>query len=64
MLNRPHSKIVANISGVLTKLLQDQGYSDVIEGFRELIQKGQIELTGSGMYHAILPLLPEDLMKN
>lgn len=58
LLDRPHAKIVGNVSGVLTKLLQDRGYEDVLVGFQQLLDNGQLELVGSGMYHAILPLLP------
>ena len=60
LLERPHAKVVANISGVLTRVLHERGYEDVIQGFRTLLDNGQLELTSSGMYHAILPLLSNE----
>jgi len=56
----PAAKITLNINGVLTKQLSRYGLGDVIQGIRELAERGQIELTGSAMYHPILPLLPKD----
>jgi len=57
--NRPRGKITLNISAVLTRQLDCYGYSDVIEGLGRLAERGQIEFTGSAMYHPILPLIPE-----
>lgn len=59
LLERPDKKIVINISAVLTKLLLDRGYVDLINGFRKLLEIGNVEFTGTAMYHAFLPLLPE-----
>ncbi len=56
----PHARLTVNINGVLTEMLHQHGYGDVIQGLRELAEKGQIEFTGSGKYHPILPLLPQD----
>jgi len=58
--NSPQGKITLNISAVLTQQLDRYGYSDVIEGLVRLAEKGQIEFTGSAMYHPILPLIPGD----
>jgi len=55
----PQGKITLNISAVLTEQLDRYGYSDVIERLGKLAEKGQIEFTGSAMYHPILPLIPE-----
>jgi len=55
----PHAKATINISGVLLEMLQDYGHREVIASIRELGQKGQVEFTGSGKYHPILPLLPQ-----
>ena len=52
-------KITLNISAILTEQLARYGYSNVIEGLGRLAEKGQIEFTGSAMYHPILPLIPE-----
>ena len=54
------SKITLNISAVLTEQLARYGLDDVIRGLRELAERGQIEFTGSAMYHPILPLIPKD----
>ncbi len=56
----PKSRIAVNMNGVLTELLEDHGYGDVVTGLRELAEKGQIEFVGSGKYHPILPLIPEN----
>ena len=56
----PGRKITLNISGVLTEQLARYGLDDVIRGLRELAERGQIEFTGSAMYHPILPLIPRE----
>jgi hypothetical protein len=56
----PNGKITLNISGVLTEQLARYGLDDVIRGLRELAERGQVEFTGSAMYHPILPLIPQD----
>jgi len=53
-------RITLNISAVLTEQLVRYGLGDVIQGLRELAERGQIEFTGSAMYHPILPLIPRD----
>ncbi|PIZ56907.1 hypothetical protein COY23_02210 [bacterium (Candidatus Torokbacteria) CG_4_10_14_0_2_um_filter_35_8] len=55
----PKSKVTLNISGSLIDLLEDFGYQEVLYGFKELIEKGQVELVGTAKYHPILPLIPE-----
>ena len=55
----PHARVTLNFNGVLTEMLMDCGHKDVIEGYRKLAETGQTEFTGSGMYHPILPLIPE-----
>lgn len=59
-LENPKFKVMVNISGALTQLLYEKGYEDVIEGFTKLSERGQIEFTESAMYHAFLPLIPEE----
>ena len=54
------SKTLVNMNGALTKLLLDRGYEDVINGLKLLALEGIVEFTGSAMYHAFLPLLPEN----
>ena len=52
----------ANINLSLLELL-DNSFTDVIEGFREAVEKGKIELMGSPAHHPILPLIPEFLQR-
>jgi len=58
----PHAEVTVNINAVLTELLDEHGMSDVIDGLRELAEKGRLEFTGSAMYHPILPLIPQEEM--
>jgi len=44
-------------------MLMDCGHKDIIAGFRNLAERGQIEFTGTGKYHPILPLIPEEEMR-
>jgi predicted glycosyl hydrolase (DUF1957 family) len=53
-------RITLNINVVLTEQLAKYRLDDIIQGLRELAQRGQIEFTGSAMYHPILPLIPGD----
>ncbi|MDP3962412.1 MAG: UvrB/UvrC motif-containing protein [bacterium] len=57
--NIPKARITLNINSVLCELLEQNGASDVLDDIRLLVDKGNIELTGSAKYHAFLPLLPE-----
>ncbi len=59
----PHARATVNINGVLTEMLDEHGMSDVVEGLRERSEQGQLEFTGSGKYHPILPLIPQNEMK-
>ncbi len=56
----PEIKITLNLTGSLTEQLAALGMEDVLLGLKELLERGQIELVGSAMYHPILPLLPTD----
>ena len=55
----PYAKVTININAVLTEMLCDHGFNDVVKGIRELARRGQVEFTGSGKYHPILPLIPQ-----
>ncbi|MFA5375453.1 MAG: hypothetical protein WC455_06845 [Dehalococcoidia bacterium] len=55
----PYAKVTININAVLTEMLYDHGFNDVVKGIRELARRGQVEFTGSGKYHPILPLIPQ-----
>ncbi len=59
----PSAKVTVNINGVLTELLRDHGKMDIIKGLAKLAENGQLEFTGSGKHHPILPLIPHDEMK-
>jgi alpha-amylase/alpha-mannosidase (GH57 family) len=56
----PEVKVTININAILTEMLQHCGHQDIIQGLKELGQKGQIEFVGSAKYHPILPLIPPD----
>ncbi len=59
----PTARLAVNIQGVLTDLLLEHGLRDVVDGLRELAEKGQVEFVGSGKFHPILPLIPESERK-
>jgi predicted glycosyl hydrolase (DUF1957 family) len=59
LLENPGGKLTVNINGSLTEQFYRYGMHAILHGFRELAEKGQIEFTGSAMYHPILPLIPE-----
>ncbi|MGQ9545676.1 MAG: hypothetical protein ACUVTR_00700 [Dehalococcoidia bacterium] len=59
----PNARLTINFNGVLTDMLMDCGHKDIIEGFRNLAERGQIEFTGTGKYHPILPLIPKGEVK-
>lgn len=56
----PEAKVTFNINAVLVEFWDKFGHQDVIDGFRELLERGQIELTESAKYHPLLPRLPRD----
>jgi alpha-amylase/alpha-mannosidase (GH57 family) len=59
----PNARATINFNGVLTDMLIDCGHRDVIEGLRSLAERGQLEFTGTGKYHPILPLIPKEEVK-
>jgi len=59
----PNARVTINFNGVLTDMLIDCGHRDVIDGLRSLAENGQLEFTGTGKYHPVLPLIPNDEMK-
>ena len=58
---RDHSeaKITLNINATLTEQLHDFQHDDLIGSITTLASRGQIEFTGSGKFHPLLPLIPE-----
>ena len=55
----PSAKLTLNIPACLTELLDQHGFDDVIRDIRELLERGQIELTGTAKYHPLLPRIPK-----
>src|SRR3990167_10941147 len=53
------TKITLNINSVLTELLFENGFRDVVEDIAQLVEMGKIELVGSAKFHPFLPLIPE-----
>ena len=54
----PEFKASINITGSLLEQLNDIR-PDLLARLQKIARKGQIELTGSSKYHALLPLLPD-----
>ena len=55
----PESRVTVNMCGVLTEMLNNHDYKDIVAGLRELGERGQVEFIESAKFHAILPLIPE-----
>ena len=49
-----------NVAGCLIERWEELGEHKLIERLFNLVKNGQIELTGTAMYHPILPLIPEE----
>lgn len=60
LMANPKAKMTLNINAVLVELFEKHGCQDVIDGIRELTERGQIELTASAKFHPFLPLMPAD----
>jgi hypothetical protein len=56
----PDDKLTLNIPACLTELLDQYGFDDVIADLRLLLERGQIELTGTAKYHPLLPKIPKE----
>ncbi len=63
LLENPTIKITLNISGALTEQLIEHKCQDVIDGFRQASERGQIEFTDSAKFHALLPFLSDQEIK-
>ena len=57
--DNPSAKVTVNISAVLTELLWEHGKRDVPRWLARLAENKQLEYTGSGKYHPILPLISQ-----
>lgn len=62
LLDNPSAKVTLNINGVLTEMLAVNGYQDVIDGIKTLLDRGQMELTASAKYHPLLPKMPDEVI--
>jgi len=60
LLENPSAKLTINIAAVLLELWEKYDYQDVIAGYRKLLERGQIELTGSAKFHPLLPKIPDE----
>jgi predicted glycosyl hydrolase (DUF1957 family) len=56
----PDIHFTLNINGSLLLRWEDLGYDKLIKDIHSLIEKGQIELSGTACYHPLLPLIPEN----
>ena len=59
MIDHPHVKLTFNISGALFEVFDSHGFKDIIDMICMLVKNGQLELTGSAKFHALLPFLEE-----
>lgn len=59
LLATPTWRLTANISASLDHLLHEFGHKDILQNFKTLIERGQIELIDTAAFHPILPLVPE-----
>lgn len=59
LLEHPNARLTLNINGILDELLDQHGEHDVLDGIKELLRRGQIELTASAKYHPLLPTLSD-----
>ncbi|MCA9831634.1 MAG: hypothetical protein KC495_14290 [Dehalococcoidia bacterium] len=57
LLEQPTARVAVNMNAVLSEMLVEHGYGDVIDGLKTLQARGQIEFLGSGRYHPIFPLI-------
>ncbi len=61
LLERPDAKAVINTSGCLLEILNEQitEGKEIIDNLKTMLSRGQIEITGTGKYHPIFPLISE-----
>ncbi|HEY5601127.1 MAG TPA: polysaccharide deacetylase family protein [Patescibacteria group bacterium] len=62
-LENPKANATFNVNAGLLELFEKNGYHDLIDGLKQLLERGQIELTGCAKYHPILPLIPAEEIK-
>lgn len=59
LLKIPRARLSLNINGVLCELLEKYGGQDILDSIKTLVDRGNLELTGSAKYHVFSPFLPE-----
>lgn len=57
--SHPKARFTLNINASLTLKFLENGLNDVIQGFKELAETGQLEFVSTAAFHALCPLLPE-----
>lgn len=62
LLENPTAKITLNINSILCELWEECGHTDVLDGLKALVERGQVELTGSAKFHPLLPKLPKEMV--
>ena len=53
-------KFTFNVAGCLIQRWEEMEENDLIRRLFDLVKRGQVELTGTAMYHPILPLIPQE----
>jgi len=59
LLKEEKACFTVNINYALLELLESHGYKELLTKIERCIDQGKIDLTGSGAYHPILPLIPQ-----
>lgn len=59
LLGVKRARLSLNINGILCELLERHGGKDVLENIKKLLDRDNLELTGSAKFHPFLPLLPK-----
>lgn len=60
----PNSRLTLNISGSLLEKLEENDDSQILPRLKKMFLSGQIEITGSAMYHPILPIISEEEVRH
>ncbi|MEM4160495.1 MAG: hypothetical protein QW531_00765 [Thermoplasmata archaeon] len=60
LTENPELHVTMNISGVLLEHFQKLEINEIFELIDRVRAGGNVEFTGSGAYHPIMPMLPED----
>lgn len=55
LLKNPQAKVTVNFSGCLLEQLVALKQDELINDWRKLVERGQVELLGSAYWHALLP---------